>query len=336
MHTLEPFIFMNATYDSASRLISLETKSGQENLQYDSLGNLIIWQGDWGRKEYEYGYDNRLREVKIGNKEIKFSYTALGYRWKKEANDKVYEYLYGVEGNLLYERILEDGKLKEERYYIYVPGRLDRPVAMVIKKGRKYEVYYYIHNHQGSVIVVVDRKGRVVNIYDYWADGNMRYIEEKIKQPFLYTGAYYDRETGLYYLRARYYSPELRRFIQRDPILFEVGINLYGYTGCDFVNYGDWEGRLFGPPMGPPICKQIGTCGCEEPNTGCRVNWTSISRCLLGVYRESATRYCAIICSLSIASIGYLKEPTLMCAACIATGMVYIYKQCLSPNISCK
>ncbi len=74
------------------------------------------------------------------------------------------------------------------------------------------------------------------------ANGNLRYIEEKVKQPFLYTGAYFDRETGLYYLRARYYSPELRRFTQRDPILFKGGINLYSYTGCDFVNWGDWEG----------------------------------------------------------------------------------------------
>ena len=46
------------------------------------------------------------------------------------------------------------------------------------------------------------------------------------------------------YLRARHYSPVLRRFLQREPILFEGGINLYSYTGCDFVNRGDWEGYL--------------------------------------------------------------------------------------------
>ena len=50
------------------------------------------------------------------------------------------------------------------------------------------------------------------------------------------------KEGSLRYLRARHYSPVLRRFLQRDPILFEGGINLYSYTGCDFVNYGDWEG----------------------------------------------------------------------------------------------
>ncbi len=88
----------------------------------------------------------------------------------------------------------------------------------------------------------MDEEGKIVNIYDYWADGNLRYISEEVEQPFLYTGAYYDRERGLYYLRARYYSPELRKFLQRDPILLEGGINLYAYTGCDFVNWGNWEG----------------------------------------------------------------------------------------------
>ncbi|TCK05303.1 RHS repeat-associated core domain-containing protein [Phorcysia thermohydrogeniphila] len=241
---IEPFAFKNAQYDKASQLISFETTMGTENFEYDQLGNLIAWDGNCGRREYRYGYDNKLESVKIGEKEVKFYYTALGYRWKKEVGDKVYEYLYGVDGNLLYERIIYDGNIKEERYYIYIPGSLDRPVAMVVKKGKKYEVYYYIHNHQGSVVAVVDRKGRVVNVYDYWSDGNFRYIEEQIEQPFLYTGAYYDRETELYYLRARYYSPKLRRFIQRDPILFEGGINLYNYTGCNFVNYGDWQGKL--------------------------------------------------------------------------------------------
>ena len=242
LNTIKPFIFRNAVYDSASQLISLETDSGQENLEYDSLGNLILWESNSGRKEFVYDYDNKQKAMKIGNKEIKFSYNPLDYRLKKETDNKVYEYFYGVDGNLLYERIFQRGNLKEERYYVYISGKLDRPVAMVIKKGNRYKTYYYIHNHQGSVIAVADNKGKIVNFYDYWPDGNIRNIDEKIEQPFLYTGAYYDRETGLHYLRARYYSPELRRFIQRDPILFEGGINLYNYTGCDFVNYGDWWG----------------------------------------------------------------------------------------------
>ncbi len=164
----------------------------------------------------------------------------------------------------------------------------------------------------------------------------MRGIEERVEQPFLYTGAYYDREAGLYYLRARYYSPELRRFIQRDPILFEGGINLYSYTGCDFVNYGDWEGELFGPPFGPPICKQLGTCGCDGQDLNCDIKWVGIARCLIGVYREPVTRPCILLCSISLISRGSLKGPASACLACIAGGSVYVYEKCLRPNITCK
>ncbi len=85
---------------------------------------------------------------------------------------------------------------------------------------------------------------RDLNISCYWADGNLRYIEEKVPQPFRYTGAYHDEEVNLYNLRARHYSPVLRRFLQRDPILFDGGINLYSYTGCDLVNSGDWKGKI--------------------------------------------------------------------------------------------
>ncbi len=240
--SLEPFFFTKAQYDKASQILSLESQGKKHTFKHDKMGNLVEWKRGDITISYEYGNDMKLRRVKQGGKEVQILYSPLGYRWKKITGGRVYEYFYGPYGNLLYERIKEGDKIKEERMYIYIPRRLDRPEAMVVVKGGERKVYYYFHNHQGSVIALVDWEGNIVNVYDYWADGNLRYISEEIEQPFLYTGAYYDGETNLYYLRARYYSPELRRFIQRDPILFEGGINLYSYTGCDFVNWGDWEG----------------------------------------------------------------------------------------------
>ena len=66
----------------------------------------------------------------------------------------------------------------------------------------------------------------------------------------LYTGREYDGETGLYYYRAREYSPELGRFLQRDPIGQMDQVNLYTYvgnspmvgvdpSGCDMLK--DWN-----------------------------------------------------------------------------------------------
>ncbi len=48
--------------------------------------------------------------------------------------------------------------------------------------------------------------------------GRVRHIG-RIRQPYTFTGREYDKETGLYYYRARYYDPEIGRFISKDPFL---------------------------------------------------------------------------------------------------------------------
>jgi len=65
--------------------------------------------------------------------------------------------------------------------------------------------------------------------------------------PFRYRSYYYDTESGLYYLNARYYNPEWGRFISPDPVLdtsSAVGCNLFTYCGNDPVNKIDPTGEL--------------------------------------------------------------------------------------------
>ena len=66
--------------------------------------------------------------------------------------------------------------------------------------------------------------------------------------PIRYRGYYFDRETGLYYLNARYYNPQWRRFISPDDTSYldpetPNGLNLYAYCNNDPVNYADPSGH---------------------------------------------------------------------------------------------
>ncbi|MBI4378658.1 MAG: hypothetical protein HY578_06145 [Nitrospinae bacterium] len=103
----------------------------------------------------------------------------------------------------------------------------------------KGKVYYYHFDGLGSVTALTDAKGKVAQRYEYDSFGNLKHHGHKVKQPYTYTGRERDRETGLYYYRARYYDPKVGRFINKDPVGFEGGINLYVYLGNNPINFID-------------------------------------------------------------------------------------------------
>ncbi|MBW8042153.1 MAG: hypothetical protein FVQ85_19435 [Planctomycetes bacterium] len=119
------------------------------------------------------------------------------------------------------------------------------------------EVYFYYHyDGLGSVIAISDSVGRVVEKYQYAVYGNPRILNQNNKQltdskygnPYMFTGRRFDTETRLYYYRARYYSTEIGRFLQVDPIGYTDGLNLYAYCGNNPVVLIDPLG-LTGEPV---------------------------------------------------------------------------------------
>jgi RHS repeat-associated protein len=93
----------------------------------------------------------------------------------------------------------------------------------------------------GSTTSLSGTTGKPVATYVYDAFGNTT-ATEGIFNPFRYTGREQDPETGLYYYRARYYDPNIGRFVSEDPIRFFAGINFYEYGFNDPVDSTDPSG----------------------------------------------------------------------------------------------
>ena len=153
------------------------------------------------------------------------------------------KYQYDHSGRLVREYLTEyDAQAnKTTREFIYLYDE----TGMI---GVMYNsiVYYYLRNLQGDVIAIYDASGekKVEYAYDAWGNCTIVYAEDlgfANANPIRYRGYYFDRETGLYYLNARYYSPEWRRFISPDDTEYidsetPNGLNLYAYCGNDPLN----------------------------------------------------------------------------------------------------
>jgi len=63
----------------------------------------------------------------------------------------------------------------------------------------------------------------------------------------MFTGREFDKDTGLYYYRARYYNPEIGRFLQTDPIGYGDGMNMYRYCGNNPISFLDPWGLAHDP-----------------------------------------------------------------------------------------
>jgi RHS repeat-associated protein len=98
------------------------------------------------------------------------------------------------------------------------------------------------------VVQLTNASGSVTAEYTYDAFGNMTTTQPNDKNPYRYCGEYWDSETRTYYLRARYYSPELGRFTQKDTYRGRyrdpLSLNQYTYSRNNPVIYEDPSGHV--------------------------------------------------------------------------------------------
>jgi RHS repeat-associated protein len=91
----------------------------------------------------------------------------------------------------------------------------------------------------GSTIALTNPNGAVKSQFKYEPFGRTTVSGDTTTNRYRFTGRE-DEEMDLYYLRGRYYSQELHRFISRDPVGFAGGDpNLYSYAGNSPTNFTD-------------------------------------------------------------------------------------------------
>ncbi len=182
----------------------------------------------------------------------KYSYDALGRRYEKTLTDNTkITYVYSGQ-DILEETTSLNGIILDTKEYIYGDGEMDDLEAIV----QNNQVYTTLKDRQGSIRKVVDSSGNVIQSIDYDAYGNITSeTGSAILTNRLYTGREYDRETGLYYLRARYYDAQNHRFLQRDPLGNIDSLNLYLYVKNNPLKWTDRGGKEAKAMLAVPITK---------------------------------------------------------------------------------
>ena len=187
-------------------------------------------------------YDVYNRNVSVTGADFtqKNYYDAEGYRDSITEKDKVTNFVY--QGGMLLHEL--DEEKNPARHYVL---------------GNEYiglDNNYYLTDEQGSVRYVMDAAGNVQNDYQYDAFGQRIAGHENILNRLRYNAQIEDDQTGLYYLRARYYNTGIGRFTQED-VIYNDGLNLYAYCSSNPVMYSDPSGYAGGS------VKQK-TCGSKE------------------------------------------------------------------------
>ncbi len=250
-------------YGDANWKDKLTAFNGQA-ITYDAIGNPIndgTWNYTWNGRQMRATHKGNFGEP--GYDEITYDYNEDGLLTKKtrmyydnatgDIGYKVTNYtLHGK--NIVH---MSDGS--NDLHFFY--DAQNKP-AVVIFNGTAYA---YLYNLQGDVIGLVDSNGTkmVSYSYDAWGKpiskaGTLASTLGTI-QPFRYRGYVFDEETGLYYLRSRYFNPNLCRFVNADSHL--------GFRGEIFAH------NVYTYCVNSPVCLWdndglVWTMGAYEPYYG--------------------------------------------------------------------
>ena len=194
----------------------------------DSNGNLLTR----GTKTYTYDTWGRMTNFKdTAGTTASYTYYSDGLRASKTIGSDTTKYYYDGD-NVINET------LNGNSYATNVMG-----VDGYISRRQNGTTGYLFKDAHGDVLAAYSSTTNKLADYSYDAWGTIESeteISSFKNNPLRYNGQYYDYESGMTYLRARYYDSSIRRFISEDPI--KDGLNWYAYCGNNPVMFVDPSG----------------------------------------------------------------------------------------------
>ncbi len=239
---------------------------GDFNYTYDKNGNLSkkISQANNQITEYQWDYKNRLIQVLKRASEdtdptstITYKYDALDRRIEKNVDGNIVRYVYDRDN--IYLEYDEDNFFRAKFVHsnsVDEPVRMERPTSPYTNANYSRQEFYFHRDRLGNITEITDFEGVVVQRYVYDAFGNTTIYDKDgseitpsstnyLENPYAFTGRELDPETGLYFYRARYYDPNVGKFISEDPIGIDGGdFNLYRYVRNNPLNFTDPTGEV--------------------------------------------------------------------------------------------
>jgi RHS repeat-associated protein len=202
------------------------TTAGSGTYTYDANGSLV----SGGGRTFGWDADNRLAQVTTASGTTTFSYDAEGQRVMKSGPGGTYRY-FGP--------LLELGPAGLTKYYY--AGSL-----LVARRDPTGTAWYHT-DHAGSVRALTNSSGQKTASYDYAPFGTVVAASGPLTSRLGYGGHVTD-ETGLVYMNARYYDPQLGRFISADVVVpaseNPQALNRYTYVYNNPVSNTDPTGHV--------------------------------------------------------------------------------------------
>jgi RHS repeat-associated protein len=212
--------------------------TGATTFGYDAQGNRTAKTPPAGTATtYTLDQANRMTAAG-GTTTASYAYNGDGLRMSKTVNSVFTSYAWDDSGSL--PLLLRDGT----DAYVYGPD--ETPIERISGTTPTW-----LHADQiGSVRVITDSSGLVSGTYSYDAYGRQTGHTGTATTPMQFVGQYTDAETGLIYLRARYYDPTTGSFTGRDPVQGGSATD-YDYVDGDPINNSDLDGLMPGDQQDP-------------------------------------------------------------------------------------